>query len=59
MLGHRSTTGRMTVGADKGYDTRDFVEARHRGQRRVNWIFVFGLAVYKLVRIRNLSEATG
>jgi hypothetical protein len=49
----------MTVGADKGYDTRDFVEARHRGQRRVNWIFVFGLAVYKLVRIRNLSEATG
>src|SRR5437867_12549190 len=27
MLGHRATAGRITVGADKGYDTRDFVEA--------------------------------
>ncbi len=27
MLGHRATASRITVGADKGYDTRDFVEA--------------------------------
>src|SRR5256712_5511286 len=27
MVGHRATSGRITVGADKGYDTRDFVEA--------------------------------
>jgi len=116
MLGHRATAGRITVGADKGYDTRDFVEAlrllkvtphvaqntsnrlsaiderttrhagygvsqwkrkrveeifgwlktvgllrktRHRGPRRVSWMFIFGLAVYNLVRIRNLAEATG
>jgi transposase len=116
MLGHVATTKRITVGADKGYDTRDFVEAlrlvqvtphvaqntshrssaidqrttrhagyevsqwkrkrveeifgwlktvgllrktRHRGRRRVNWMFIFGLAVYNLVRIRNLAEATG
>jgi transposase len=116
MVGHRATAGRITVGADKGYDTRDFVEAlrlvqvtphvaqntsnrssaidqrttrhagyevsqwkrkrveeifgwlktvgllrktRHRGRARVNWMFVFGLAVYNLVRIRNLAEASG
>jgi transposase len=116
MLGHRATASRITVGADKGYDTRDFVEAlrllkvtphvaqntsnrlsaiderttrhdgygvsqwkrkrveeifgwlktvgllrktRHRGPRRVSWMFIFGLAVYNLVRIRNLAEATG
>ena len=116
MLGHVATTHRVTVGADKGYDTRDFVHAlrllavtphvaqntahrssaidqrttrhagydlsqwkrkrveeifgwlktvgllrktRHRGRRRVDWMFVFGLAVYNLVRIRNLAEATG
>ena len=116
MVGHVATTRRVTIGADKGYDTRDFVEAlrlvqvtphvaqnitnrssaidqrttrhagyvvsqwkrkrveeifgwlktvgllrktRHRGRRRVNWMFVFGLAVYNLVRIRNLAEATG
>ncbi len=116
MLGHRATAGRITVGADKGYDTRDFVEAlrllqvtphvaqntthrssaidrrttrhdgygvsqwkrkrveeiigwlktigllrktRHRGRRRVSWMFVFGLAAYNLVRIRNLAAATG
>src|SRR5437899_9707822 len=113
MLGHRATPGRITVGADKGYETRDFVEAlrllqvtphvaqntsnrssaidarttrhagyevsqqkrkrieeifgwlktigllrqtRHRGRRRVGWMFVFSLAVYNLVRIRNLAE---
>jgi IS5 family transposase len=110
-----ATTQRVTVGADKGYDTRDFVEAlrlvqvtphvaqnisnrssaidrrttrhagygvsqwkrkrveeifgwlktvgllrkaRHRGRARVNWIFIFGLAAYNLVRIRNLAAAT-
>lgn len=102
-----------TLGADKGYDTRAFVEAlrslrvtphvaqhttkrssaidrrttrhagylvsqqkrklveevfgwlktvglmrklRHRGTRRVDWIFTFATAVYNLVRIRNLTE---
>jgi transposase len=116
MLGHVATTHRITVGADKGYDTRDFVEAlrlvqvtphvaqntsnrssaidrrttrhpgygvsqwkrkrveeifgwlktvgllrktRHRGRARVSWMFIFGLAVYNLVRIRNLAAATG
>ncbi|MDR7418120.1 MAG: transposase, partial [Armatimonadota bacterium] len=105
---------RVTVGADKGYDTHDFVgalrelvatphvaqnthgrssaidarttrypgyaisqwkrkrveevfgwlktigllhKARHRGEDRVNWMFVFATAVYNLVRIRNLVEA--
>jgi transposase len=102
-----------TLGADKGYDTRDFVEAlrslgvtphvaqnttnrssaidsrttrhpgylvsqqkrklieevfgwlktvglmrklRHRGTRRVDWVFTFATAVYNLIRIRNLTE---
>jgi len=101
-----------TLGADKGYDTRDFVlglraervtphvaqnttrrpsaidgrttrhagyaasqqrrkrveeifgwaktvglcrQMRHRGLRRVGWMFTFALAVYNLVRIRNLT----
>ena len=113
MAGRAATSGRITVGADKGYDTRDFVQAvrllavtphvaqntsrrasaidgrttrhpgyaesqqrrkrieeifgwlktiglmrqtRHRGKARVGWMFVFGLAVYNLVRIRNLVE---
>jgi transposase len=36
-------------------------KTRHRGVRRVGWIFTFGLAVYNLVRIRNLTwqPATG
>jgi len=108
-------TRRITLGADKGYDTADFVEdlrrlqvtphvaqntsnrssavdrrttrhagylvsqqkrkrveeifgwlktigllrkTRHRGTARVGWMFVFGLAVYNLVRIRNLTEQT-
>jgi transposase len=102
-----------TLGADKSYDTRDFVEAlrslgvtphvaqnttnrssaidgrttrhagylvsqqkrklieevfgwlktvglmrklRHRGIRRVDWLFTFATAVYNLIRIRNLTE---
>ena len=114
MLGHVATTHRVTVGADKGYDTRDFVEAlrlvqvtphvaqnisrrssaidgrttrhagygvsqckrkrveeifgwlktvgllrktRHRGRARVSWMFIFSLAAYNLIRIRNLAEA--
>jgi len=106
---------RCTVGADKAFDTRDFVDAmrdlnvtphvaqqtmsrrsaiderttrhpgyeisqrarkrveeifgwlktvglmrkvRHRGTVRVDWMFVFACAVYNLVRLRNLQEAT-
>jgi transposase len=108
----------VTLGADKGYDTRDFVaglrernvtphlaaridniwrrsaidgrttrhegyaisqrkrkrieelfgwlktvgglrKTRHRGRRKVEWMFTFGLAIFNLVRIRNLTlEAT-
>ena len=29
-------------------------KTRHRGRRRVNWMFIFGLAVYNLVRLRTL-----
>jgi hypothetical protein len=29
---------------------------RHRGARRVDWMFTFAAAVYNLVRIRNLME---
>ena len=115
MLARIRGTGRVTVGADKGYDTADFVadlrrlqvtphvaqntsnrssaidtrttrhagylvsqqkrkriqeifgwlktvgllrKTRHRGTARVGWMFVFGLAVYNLVRIRNLTEQT-
>ena len=32
-------------------------KTRHRGVRRVGWMFTFGLAVYNLVRIRNLTWA--
>jgi len=105
-LGRR---GRLTLGADKGYDSRQCVEAlraakvtphiatgpttsldgrtlrhpgyavsqikrkrveeifgwlktvglmrqtRHRGRRRVGWMFTFATAVYNLVRLRNLA----
>ena len=111
LLGTVAGARRITVGADKGYDTRDFVAAvrllgvtpqvaqntthrrsaiddrttrhpgyavsqqrrkrveeifgwlktiglmrktRHRGTRRVDWMFTFALAAYNLVRIRNL-----
>jgi transposase len=108
---------RITLGADKAYDTRDFVETlqrlqitphiaqntavnrpsaidgrttrhpgyqvsqtkrklieeifgwlktvglmrktRHRGVGRVGWLFTFAIAVYDLVRIRNLATAAG
>ena len=32
-----------------------FRKTRHRGVRRVGWMFTFALAVYNLVRIRNLA----
>jgi transposase len=111
MLANQSTD-RITVGADKNYDTRDFVaqlremeitphvaqndthrrsaidgrttrhvgysisqrkrkrieeifgwlktvgglrKLRHRGHERVDWMFTFAVAVYNLVRMRNLT----
>jgi transposase len=113
LIGALEPRGRVTLGADKAYDTRDFVQAvrllqvtphvaqnntarasaiderttrhagyvisqqkrkrieeifgwlktigllrktRHRGRVRVGWMFIFGLAVYNLVRLRNLAE---
>ncbi len=114
MLEQLPKTGTVTVGADKGYDTQDFVaqardlevtphvaqntsgrrsaidgrttrhsgytvsqrirkrveevfgwmktvglmrKTRHKGVERVGWIFVFAVAAYNLVRMRNLAEA--
>jgi transposase len=108
-------SGRITLGADKAYDTRDFVSAlranrvtphvaqndttkrssidtrttrhpgygmslkrrclieqipawlknvallrktKHRGKDRVDWMFLFALGVYNLVRMRGLAVAT-
>jgi len=106
--------GRTTLGADKAYDVREFVETlrflrvtphiaakashgtidgrttrhaayevsqrkrklveqvfgwlktvglmrktRHRGERRVGWMFVFTLAAHNLVRLRNLATQPG
>ena len=34
-------------------------KTRHRGRRRVGWMFTFTAAVYNLVRIRNLSLVVG
>src|SRR2546425_1174470 len=115
LLGEREGRERVTLGADKGYDTRDFVasvrllggtphvaqdttnpaspidarttrhpgygvsqrrrkrveeifgwlktvglmrKTRHRGTRRVDWMFTFALAAYNLVRIRTLTAST-
>jgi transposase len=112
MLAELPDSGRITLGGDKNYDTRDFVEQlrelevtphvaqndtnrrsaidarttrhtgyaisqqkrkrieeifgwlktvgglrklRHRGHERVEWTFTFAVAVYNLVRIRNLD----
>jgi hypothetical protein len=30
-------------------------KTRHRGVRRVGWMFTFGLAVYNLVQMRTLT----
>ena len=116
MLSRAPLNGRLTLGADKGYDTREFVDVlremavtphvtqntsnrasaiddrtthhrgyalsqrarmrieeifgwlktigllrktRHRGTARVEWMFLFGLAAYNLVRMRNLAEQSG
>src|SRR5438270_1498051 len=32
-------------------------QTRHRGRARVGWMFLFGLAAYNLIRIRNLTWA--
>lgn len=115
MLGELRGDHRVTLGADKGYDTAEFVDrlrslgvtphvaqndtgrrsaiddrttrhvgyrisqrkrkgvepifgwvksvaglrkTRHRGRRRVAWMFVFTAAVFNLVRMRNLQGAT-
>lgn len=112
MLAKARIGSRATLGADKAYDVRDFVETlrlirvtphlaskvrcgaldgrtirhpgyavsqrkrklveqifgwmktvgvmrktRHRGTSRVGWTFVFTLAVYNLIRLRNLQAA--
>ena len=116
MLSRVPHDGRLTLGADKGYDTREFVDVlremavtphvtqntsnrasaiddrttrhrgyalsqrvrmrieeifgwlktigllrktRHRGTARVEWMFLFSLAAYDLVRMRNLAARTG
>ena len=115
MLGELPGKKRITLGADKAYDTKDFVKqvrgmgvtphvsqnnknrssaidnrttrhagypvsqrkrkrveeifgwmktvgmlrkTRHRGVDRVGWMFTFGVAVYNLVRMRNMMEAS-
>ena len=112
MLKDLGGSQRVTLGADKGYDTHGFVEScrelgvtphvaqkkhsavdgrtsrhegyvisqrvrkrveeiygwmkaiglmrktRHRGKRRVGWVFVFAAAAFNLVRIRNLEVAS-
>lgn len=111
MLGEIAGEHRVTVGADKGYDSKSFVKEcrqmkvtphvarkkdsaidgrttrhdgygvsqrkrkrieeifgwlktvaclrklRHRGTRKVEWIFTFAAAAYNLVRMRNLAIA--
>jgi transposase len=116
MISRVSANGRLTLGADTGYDTREFVDGlremavtphvtqhttnrasalddrttrhrgdalsqrarrrieeifgwlktiallrktRHRGTARVEWMFLFGLAAYHLVRMRNLATQSG
>jgi hypothetical protein len=34
-------------------------KTRHRGTARVEWMFIFGLAAYNLVRMRNLAAQSG
>jgi len=115
MMGELPGKKRITVGADKAYDTKEFVaqargmnvtphlaqnkknrssaidnrttrhagysvsqrkrkrveeifgwmktvgmlrKTRHRGVDRVGWMFTFGVAVYNLVRMRNMMLAT-
>ena len=115
MLGELPAGHRVTLGADRGFDTQDFIEGcraldvtphvaqnttnrasridgrttrhpgyeqsqrarkrieevfgwmktvglmhktRHRGRRKVGWVFVFTAAAYNLVRLRNLTWAS-
>ena len=115
MVSEVPAKGRITLGGDKKYDTRDFVDSartlgvtphvaqnasyrrsaidarttrhpgyavsqvkrkrveeifgwlktvavlrktRHRGTRRVSWMFTFSLAAYNMVRLRTLLPAT-
>jgi len=62
LLGEIPRRRRITLGADKAYDVAGFVDELrqhevHRGLPRVGWNFTFALAVYNLVRIRNLTMA--
>lgn len=34
-------------------------KTRHRGEAKVNWVFVFATAIYNLIRIRTLREVLG
>jgi hypothetical protein len=34
-------------------------KTRHRGVRKIDWMFTFTTAVYNLMRMRNLVTATG
>ena len=54
-LGDRSGNGskRYRLAQDGG----PLRKTRHRGVRRVGWLFTLGAALYNLVRIRNLIEA--
>lgn len=36
-----------------------FRKTRHRGVRRIGWLFTFAAAVYNLVRIRNVLAEQG
>ena len=33
-------------------------KTKHRGRKRVDWMFTFAAAAYNLVRLRNLTPAT-
>jgi len=34
-------------------------QVRHRGHEKVGWMFTFAVAAYNLIRVRNLTAATG
>jgi hypothetical protein len=67
LVGAQARGGRITLGADKGYDARDFVAAvrllgvtPHGAQNTTNRTSAIdGLAVYNLVRLRNLTTQPG
>ena len=49
----RKRNGRIATGADKAYDTRDFVSTV-RELAKVDWLFVFSCAAFNLIRIPKL-----